>query len=378
MSDEVRSGTVCPHCGDPVPPGAADRGAGDRRERALCDACYRERHDLVQAPEGVTLTLCSTCGAVRRDGEWADVGDRDYTDLAVEAVQERLGVHAEARDVTWAVDPEQVDATTLSLTCEFTGRFRGEFVEESVTVPVSLPRGTCSRCGRIAGGDHAAVLQLRAMGERTPTAAEVDRAVETASDYVETRAAGGDRDAFVAEVEETPDGVDVQLSTTSVGRGVAERVRRQLGGRVSHASTLVTEDEEGDPVYRVTSLVRLPPFRQGDVVDPGDGDGPVLVRSVDGSVKGRRTLTGEPFDAPYDADVTTDATRLGHRSAATETTLVAIEDERAVQVLDPETYETRSVARPIGLDGETETVRVLRGERREDLHVVPPAGALEG
>lgn len=369
---ETGSGTFCPACGDPVPAAAADRGVGDRRDRALCDACYLERHDVIDVPERLTLVICASCGALRRDDEWVDRPEGDYTDAALEAVAGELGVHAEATDVDWAVEPEQVDATTLRLHCTVRGAVRGTPFEESATVAVELPRGTCDRCGRIAGGDHSAVLQLRAAGERTPTDEEIDRAVRTASDHAEERAAGGDRDAYVAEVEESPDGVDVKLSTTALGRGAADRVARQLGGTVRHYSTLVTEDEEGDPVYDVTSVVRLSRFRPGDVVDPGDGEGPVVIRSVDGNPKGTRTLSGDDWEATGDgaAEGSAGATVLGHRSDAVETTLVAVEDDRAVQVLHPETYDALTVARPADLDVDADAVLVLVGPD-DELYCLP-------
>jgi len=37
---------------------------------------------------------------------------------------------------------------------------------------------------------------------------------------------------------------------------------------------------------------------------------------------------------------------LGTREDAEPTTMVAVEDEHAVQVLDPETYEAKTIARP--------------------------------
>ncbi|MFT4931742.1 MAG: nonsense-mediated mRNA decay protein 3, partial [Natronomonas sp.] len=40
-----------------------------------------------------------------------------------------------------------------------------------------------------------------------------------------------------------------------------------------------------------------------------------------------------------------------------------------VQVLDPETYEAKTVARPDYLDPDAETVTVLK--HREGLHVLP-------
>ncbi|MFB6136331.1 MAG: 60S ribosomal export protein NMD3 [Halobacteriaceae archaeon] len=369
---EADSREFCPNCGDPVPPGTAERGSGSRRDRALCDACYFERYDLVDAPDRVDVRVCGSCGAVERGDGWVDVGARDYTDVAVEAVAERLGVHADATDVSWEVDPEQVDATTVRMHCHFSGVVRETPLQESVTVPVRIATGTCTRCGRIAGDYYASRVQVRAT-DREPAAAEERRAREIAEEVVADHVEDGDREAFVTEVSELPEGLDLKVSTVGIGERIARRLVTEFGGTVSDSETLVTEDEDGDEVYRVTFAVRLPPFRPGDVVDLDDGDGPVLVRSVRGNLKGVRLTTGDPYEADYRDGDAPDARRLATREDAVETTVVAVEDEHAVQVLDPETYEAKTVARPDYLDPDAETVPVVK--TRAGLHVLPAADA---
>jgi len=358
----------CPACGDPVAVDPDERALGGRREAALCDACYLERFDLVDAPAELRLRICAGCGAVRSDGAWTDVGDRDYADVAVEAVTDALGVHVAAENVQWTVDVEQVDATTLRLHAEFSGTVRETPVAESVTVPVTLARETCTRCGRIAGDYYAGTVQVRAV-DRTPDDEERSRAREIATEVVESHAADGDREAFVSDVTDRPEGLDLKVSTAAVGRQVARRLVTEFGGDVSESETLVTEDEDGEGVYRVTFAVRLPPYRPGTVVDPQDGDGPVLVQSVQGNLKGVRLATGDDYEAPFEAGDAPDARRLGTVEDAEETTLVAVEDARAVQVLDPETYESTTVPRPDYLDPDADAVRVLRS--RAGLHVLP-------
>jgi nonsense-mediated mRNA decay protein 3 len=369
MTDASVSGEFCPRCGDPVPP-REEPLPGQPRERdvVLCDACYFEEFELVDAPERVEVTVCSTCGAVHRGNRWVDVGADDYTDVAVDVVSESLGVHLNAESVRWGVEPEQVDETTIRMHCRFEGVVRETFVEEEVVVPVKVGRGTCERCGRAAGGYYASVVQVRGAG-RTPTPAEERRAVDIAEGVVADREDDGDRDAFVTDVSDTPDGVDVKLSTTALGQTVSNRITRELGGSVESYPTLVTEDGDGNEVYRVTYAVRLPAFTPGDVVDPEDGDGPVLVRSVRGNLKGVRLESGDDYEAPLEAGDAPDARRLGDRDDAVETTLVAVEDDRAVQLLDPETYESVTVARPDYLDPDADAVPVLKS--RAGLHVLP-------
>ncbi len=368
MSD---SRAFCPRCGATVDrdrplPGTEDPHGDSGVD--LCDDCYFEGFEFVDAPERVEVRVCAGCGAVHRGNRWVDVDAQDYTDVAVDAVSEELAVHVDAREVSWEVRPEQVDETTIRMHCRFQGVVRGTVREESVVVPVKMGRETCKRCGRIAGGSFAATVQVRG-AERTPTPAELEGAEEIARDYVADREAKGDRGAFVTEVGETDDGLNVKVSTTQIGRAIAERIVRQFGGSVSESRRLITE-EDGERVYRMAYVARLPPYRPGDVLSlAGDDDGPVLVTSVRGNLKGRRLTTGERYEAAYEDGDHPDATALGRVEDAETTTLVAVEDEHAVQVLDPETYASVTVARPDYLDPDAETVRVLK--HREGLHVLP-------
>ncbi|PSQ20621.1 hypothetical protein BRD06_12270, partial [Halobacteriales archaeon QS_9_67_15] len=343
-------------------------------DSVLCDGCYFEEFDLVDAPERIDVRVCSRCGAVHRGNRWVDVGAEDYTDIAVEEVSDALGVHLDATDVSWEVAPEQLDENNIRMHCQFSGVVRGTLVSEAVVVPVKIARQTCDRCGRIAGGSYAAVVQVRAE-ERTPTQAEQQRARETAEAYIADREATGDRNAFITEVTEVDEGLNMKISTNQMGQGIAKRIVEQLGGTYEDYETLVTEDSDGNEVYRVTFAVRLPRYRPGEVVDPKDEGGPVLVRSVRGNLKGIRLPTGEHYEASFEDGDAPEARRLGTREDAQSTTVVAVEDENAVQVLDPETYEAKTVPRPDYFDPDAEEVPVIKS--RAGLHVLPDDGGDE-
>ncbi len=384
------SRAFCPRCGDPVP----DRSASDAEaardplrpgaEVELCDSCYFDDFDFVDVPDRIDVRVCAQCGAVHRGNRWVDVGAEDYTDIAIEQVSESLGVHVDVDDVAWQVEPEQVDQNTIRMHCYFTGVVnrgstgnqtssddvvRGTPVEEQETVLVRIARQTCTRCGRIAGSYYASIVQIRAE-DRTPTTEEMDRAKEIANTVVADMEATGDRNAFVTEMNETDDGLNIKVSTNKIGKKISNKMVQEFGGTVTDAETLVTEDSDGNEVYRVTFAVRLPPYRPGDVIDLDDDDGgPVLVRSARGNLKGNRVTTGERYEASYEEGNAPEARKLGEHEDAVETTVVTVEDENAVQVLDPKTYQATTVARPDYFDPDAETVPVLKS--RAGLHILP-------
>lgn len=410
------SGAFCPRCGEPVAAVAEDALAGDgtaggdpagdvtaEDDRAsdasadpgspaaadptragatvpLCDACYFAQLELVDVPDRLRVQVCSRCGAIKRGEHWEDVGARDYEDLAIEALGDELAVHVDAREVRWGVEPEMVDDTTIDLHLHVAATVRDRPVDATVVVRVDVDRGTCDRCGRIAGEYFAGIVQLRAGGDRTPTDEEVRRTREIAEAVVTEMSETGDRNAFITEASESADGLDLKVSTNKIGQKIADRVVRELGGTVSDSETLVTEDEEGNELYRVTFAVRLPPYPPGTIIElRGDGDGvagagtrsegPVLVRSARGNLKGVFLDTGERYEASHEAGIAPPARRLGTVEDAVETVVVTVEDEHAVQVLDPETQRATTIARPDYMEPDAERVPVLRS--RAGLHVLP-------
>jgi len=362
-----RSGEFCPRCGEVIER-SVSRPDDTDRDAALCTDCYVDEYDLVYAPDRIEVSVCAQCGAVHRGNRWVDVGADDYTDIAIDEVTEALGVHVDAESISWQVTPEQVDQTTIRIHCQFTGVLRETPLSEEITVPVKIGRETCERCGRIAGGSYASIVQVRAR-DRDPTETETDRATEIAHEIIDDLEDKGDREAFVTEVNEVRGGVDIRLSTNRLGEQVSRQIVREFGGTYSDYETLVTEDSDGNEVYRVTFAVHLPPYRPGEIIDPEDGDGPVLVRSARGTLKGRRLESGESYEASFEDGDDPDARRLGWVEDAEETTVVAVEDANAVQVLDPKTYETKTVARPSYFDSTAETVDVLGS--RAGLHILP-------
>ncbi|ELY55924.1 60S ribosomal export protein NMD3 [Natronolimnohabitans innermongolicus] len=374
----TESRAFCPRCGDPVPDRSASDADGEGTaadplrpgaDVELCDACYFEGFDFIDAPDRIDVRVCAQCGAVHRGNRWVDVGAQDYTDIAIEEVSEALAVHVDVDDVAWQVEPEQIDENTIRMYCYFTGVVRETPVEEQVMIPVKIARQTCSRCGRIAGDYYASIVQIRAE-DRTPTTEEMDRAKEIANQVVADMEATGDRNAFITEIGEVDEGLNMKVSTNKIGKKISNKMVEEFGGTVNDAETLVTEDEDGNEVYRVTFAVRLPPYIPGDVIDLADDDGgPVIVRSAHGNLKGVRATTGERYEASYEEGNSPDARKLGRLADAEETTVVTVEDENAVQVLDPETYQAETVSRPDYFDSDAQTAPVLKS--RAGLHILP-------
>lgn len=356
MSD---SGAFCPKCGEVLEDhGNTGRVGQTNQAQVLCDSCYLEDFELVNPPAELSLVQCTQCGAIQTNDTWIDPSSEDITDIAIQEIQDSVGVHIDAENVSWAVQPEQINQNQLRVTAVFTGWVRGERVEEEIVVPVSISRGTCSRCGRIAGNYYAGVVQVRA-SDRELQPVEERRAKTIATNVVSAMRDNGDRDAFLTEITAVPGGIDIKVSTTKIGERISRRIIDEFGGTYSTAETLVTEDEDGNEVYRVNHSVRLPRFVAGDIINPNDGNGPVLVESNQTNLKGIRLTTGDAFDLPASGDVA-GIERVGSVDQKEPTTLVSIEDEFAIQVLDPDTYQPKTIPYPSFVDEDAKELPVVK------------------
>ena len=358
----------CPRCGEPIAPGEGIPSEGDRaaREAELCPSCYFEEFELVSLPAEMTLVVCASCGAVQRDGEWTDVEADDYTDVVIERLGEEVQVHRYAREVSWTVQPIQRGPNELTLEVLVEALVRDRPVRENHTVRARIARETCQRCGRIAGDYYAGTVQVRA-NERDPTTAETDRAVEIAHEVVDRMRETGNRSAFVSEVIERPEGVDIRVSTNRIGDQIAARITEEFGGEVSASETLVTEDADGEGVYRVAYAVRLPRFVRGDLVTSRETRGPVVVLGANEAIRGRELATGEEVSI----DDSTELTAVGDLDDVRETTLVTVEDAHSMQVLDPDSHAAVTIPRPVDAHDVPGTVHVVRSNA--ELFYVPPA-----
>jgi len=189
---------------------------------------------------------------------WVDIGAEDYTDVAIEEVSEALGIHVDAESVAWQVAPEQLDQNNI--------RMHAEFSASSATRPSpsrwrSLSRSPARPVRAVE--DRRRVVRLHRAGPRCRPDARQRGDQPGQSDRPRGRrgdGGDGDRDAFVTEINEGSEGPNIKVSTNKIGMKVSRRIVDELGGSFSDSERLITEDEDGNEVYRVSYAVRLPKY----------------------------------------------------------------------------------------------------------------------
>lgn len=224
----------------------------------LCARCFAKKHAVVQAPEVLDGSRCTSCGSFRFKSGWSKM-DRE---LAIpRLLREAIPPLPPFERVSFTHVAREEDANNLALTVKALGRYQGLESLQDFHVRLRIKPSLCDTCQKQRSRYFEGILQVRGDG-RELTPSEI-RAVRT---FVAARV---DRDdtplTFISRIEEVHGGLDFYVSTNALGKTLSREIAESFGGTVS-ASPKLFGQKEGKEVYRVTSLVRLAAFHVGDVV----------------------------------------------------------------------------------------------------------------
>ena len=149
-----------------------------------------------------------------------------------------------------------------------------------------------------------------------------------------------------------------------MGKSLTRELADRYGAEVKESASLVGQTSEGQDMYRVTFLVRLPAYHVGDIVEYGGK--PHKISSL--NKNGGRIVDLNTFrDFPVKKSELSAIRILLKENETKEATVVSV-SEKEIQVLHPGNYSTVDVRIPEGTEV-GEAVRVAEVE--EELFFVP-------
>ena len=264
----------CPKCGKQT----------DEFFDSMCKDCFKRGITLL-APESLELSVsvCPHCGGFFKGKERTSIEPAVETAVR-KAIRKKYGSEAPVEIAGLRVElAENKRGAHVSIAVK--AEINGVDIEETGEFTAALKRAICDRCSRIAGGYYAAIVQIRAE-VRIPTDEELALAENIA------HASLGESD-FVSKEQMLKEGRDIYVSSAEFGRRISRAIVKELGGSFSESKKLYGR-KDGRDIYRVTFLVRLPGFKQGEVVKIGNKK--ILVEKViEGKgIEGVDVNTGEP------------------------------------------------------------------------------------
>lgn len=339
----------CPDCGREV----------DDLVGGSCARCAAERLDAVKVPESVPVVRCAHCGRYEETAGWSEPSGDKEADL-LERVRRVVQVPADLSGLELGMAPHWQDERHLRVRVDVAGTFHGEPVAGAAETVAHVRNGVCGDCSRRHGGYFEAIIQVRGHEDRPLT--DLDDMERQVRDEL-NRLAGRDG-AFFSKIDSVRGGLDFYVGSTEVARVLSRELVNKWGASHQETAKLVGKTSDGRDMYRVTMLVRLPPYGRGDFVRV-DGE---LYKVLDVARKTLRLLSLEDWTISRKEPGRANEVKLVGPRDDEQDAVVVSQTEREVQVLDPATYRTLDVRipRPVDLG---ESTRVFRYDDR--VWIVP-------
>jgi nonsense-mediated mRNA decay protein 3 len=310
----------------------------------LCLECHSRKHVHASVQEFVDVVFCAHCSSIKVDDRWEEVGS------VREAIEQSLMRAVTApKDVSvegFQMSLTEKDEKTYEAVIDAVLASHGHEFNRTLTTTARIKRGVCGECSKQQGSYFEATLQLRGDARVLNRGNEEEMRQRILDRVAALRA--NSRGVFVSKL-------DFYFSTAQAARIVARELQ-DLRCAEYKESTSLWGIRDGRDIYRVTFLVRLPPFNQGDVISFDSKDWYVKSMSK-GLVRCIQLASGEIQQMRL-KDL--EGCVVSCPSADLKEAVVLMEGDAEIQVLDPVTMSPIDLRKPKGFVRNGDQIRVVK------------------
>ncbi len=324
----------------------------------LCMKCLLSKN-LIEPPEYISVEVCQGCWKVLDRSVWRDM---PHEDVAASILEKETKTHGQVEELRWEIPDFEPIKGEHRVSGKAHFKVAGEYLSLDFNLGIRIRYQKCPTCSRQSGDYYEAIIQLRRDGLTLKNAdAELAEETQMVLKIVEEHAST-DENAFITKYSAVKGGMDFYLGSSALARTIANKFRNRFAATVNESPSLVGM-KDGNDLYRYSILVRLPFFREGDVVSLKEKV--YLVDANDGKVLVLKSARNGELDR---VSVNESGLRLVARQHEIMEAVVVTHDRSSIQILDPSSMVAVTIARPSYMKKLGVTVPVVRYD--EMLHVV--------
>ena len=328
-------------------------GKEERTYDSLCAACYLQSNRFTQLPDHLDLQQCAHCDEYLMDKRWVHYDDE--LDAVYDHVAAHLMVRKDGMVRDLDIEAREIDRKSYRVHATATVAHEDlEVVEETETI-VRIKRNACPKCNKIQGNYYESIVQVRPTGKRFSDE-EREEILRRAMAHIDG-ASRDSRDAFMAKAMQAHGGYDLYISTIGLGKTLARELVSTYGAEYKESASLQGR-KDGVDIYRVTYLVRLPPYRVRDIVEL-DGKLYLVHSTGPQTAKLRQLKHGDNHTVGNEH--LRDVKVVGTRNDVMEAVVLG-EGHRELQLMHPVSFATIEVRKPQGFERTGDTVKVFLHE----------------
>ena len=227
----------------------------------LCIDCFLNGRKVLTLPHHVDLFICANCAEYKSGDRWVK---KEPDDAILDAAIGESMIIKEASIIDVGAMKVEQDPSNFAVNVEASFDIGGYITEDSASTTVRIKNTVCKRCSRQLGSYYESIVQVRSGAKDLPDQLGGEVLVRV-QNFVEAQAKFN-RQIFITKIERVQGGIDVYLSSISLGKSVTKDLVDTYCAETKESAKLVGMTDDGQDMYRITYLVRLPDFHEGDVV----------------------------------------------------------------------------------------------------------------
>jgi nonsense-mediated mRNA decay protein 3 len=323
---------------------------GEIYKDGVCIKCYLKNKKFSKGPEILDLPVCVHCQGYKYKNTWTnDLLD----DILRRIIKNNFEISKELQNIDINIDFNETPRG-LECTVYISGLIQEKEINEKHDLLIRLRKTVCEICSRQFGGYHEAIIQVRTE-KRKFSKEELINIKATVETIIENMQGKGNRTLFIADIAEEHGGLDFYISDKNAAYNISKMLLDKYGGFIKQSSTN-TGMKDSKQIYKMTYLVRIPPYKKGDYIQIDDNYYQIKYLQAN-KIKIINLLTWE--ESSTDLKNLEKARIFGGQDLLREMIVVS-QTKSELQLMDEKTYELHIVKKPKEIEYLSKKIQVIK------------------
>jgi nonsense-mediated mRNA decay protein 3 len=332
---------------------------GEIYKDGVCIKCYLKNKRFSKGPEILDLPVCVHCQGYKYKNTWTnDLLD----DILRRIIKNNFEISKELQNIDIKIDFNETPRG-LECTVYISGLIQEKEINEEHELLVRLRKTVCEVCSRQFGGYHEAIIQVRTE-RRKFSKEEIADMQQTVETMIENMQDKGNRTLFIADIAEEHGGLDFYISDKNAAFNISKMLLDKYGGFIKQSATN-TGMKDSKQIYKMTYLVRIPPYKKGDFIQINDDY--YLIKNLRAN---KIKLINLSTWGESSTDIKNlEKARIHGGQDLLKEMIVVSQTKNELQLMDEKTYKIHIVEKPKEIEYKTKKIHVIK---IDDLLFVHP------
>ncbi len=227
----------------------------------LCLDCYIKSNRFTKGPDFFNIIKCSNCNSYKFKNKWET---ESLNEIINKVILQNFKISDELKKPeikTHIIDDNQYKK---QLELKITGLISNLKIIEKKVIQINIKKEICDTCSKQFGGYHEAIIQIRA-DKRNLKLEEIEGIYTFVLDYIKNLQNKGNKKIFIADFEKKESGITFFLSDNSISLSIIKKIQEIYAGDIKRSSKNIGM-KDSKQIYRMTYLLRLYPFTEGEIL----------------------------------------------------------------------------------------------------------------